>query len=377
MVPAGLLFAISVSAGTPTDSAAFERILLGLQTEACQATAAFRREHAEITAKLAAVNQKLATGMGRVRHQKAMLEKMQLLESLSLLEAQSDVTLLKIRYRKGVDLIRVMYEKILGLDHHFTGLHTYQNIGMLSNPHSYPEFEKAKESLEKSKNRRYSMKLPALLESNPIVAGTFTLVSLLLGESSQEVKEEEAGKIACILDFTVRMNAELTTIRNETEFLKNANQSLKVDCQRLFTDYARAAGYQVPLEDCRKADDWETLFSSLDEKMEAIEGGLVGDGGPVIALSRDLVNIEFATQRVADFIIKYSDFIGQGMQYYRKFDSIVNNYQNEEACQAQLPHSFDDLKKDISLTIEKFQNTYNLPEIQGSRLKDLMYGVGE
>ena len=44
---------------------------------------------------------------------------------------------------------------------------------------------------------------------------------------------------------------------------------------------------------------------------------------------------------------------------------------------SKLPKQFDELKKDISSTIEKFHNTCNLPEIQGSRLKDLMYGTGE
>ena len=111
--------------------------------------------------------------------------------------------------------------------------------------------------------------------------------------------------------------------------------------------------------------------------MEAIETGLSSADGPVIATSKDLVNIEFATQRVSDFITKYSNFIGQGTQYYQKFDHIVNTYQHEDACQSQLPKQFDELKKDISSTIDKFHNTYNLPEIQGSRLKDLMYGAGE
>ena len=259
---------------------------------------------------------------------------------------------LEIRYRKGIDLIRVMYEKILGLDHHFTGLHTYQYINALSNPHSYPEFEKAKEMIEKNKNRRYSLRLPALLESNPFVSATFTLVSLLMGESSTEAKEEEAGKIACILDFTVRMNADLGVIRNETEFLKNANETLRDDCQRLFADYARVVGYLVPLEECRNVDDWEALFEKLEEKMEAIERGLSDGSGPVLAASKDLVNIEFATQRVSDFITKYSNFIGQGTQYYQKFDHIVNTYQHEDACQSQLPRQ---LSKTLCQMIKRWR----------------------
>ncbi len=377
-MPACLLWAIVASAGTTTDSLAFGRILVDFQKESSSAMSGYESSATELRKRLVAVNQDLASQSGRGfsrRTQKVLLEKLRLMEQMDMLETQSDVTLLKIRYRKGIDLIRLIYEKILGLDHHFTGLNTFQYISSLSNPHTYPAFEKAKETLGQNQNRRYSMRLPSLLESNPLVSGTFTLVSMMLGENGQKDKEAEVDKISCILDFTVRMNSELNTIRNETEFLKNANQQLMQDCQRLFSEYAKAAGYFVPLEECRKTDDWETLLQNLEVKMEDIENGLVGDSGPVLALSRELVNIDFATQRVADFIGKYSDFIGQSRQYYQKFGAIISSYQNEEACTAQLPHSFEDLKKDINATLDKFQNTYALPEIQGSRLKDLMYGT--
>ena len=89
---------------------------------------------------------------------------------------------------------------------------------------------------------------------------------------------------------------------------------------------------------------------------------------------RKRVDLEFATQRVAEFITKYNNFITQGTQYYQKFDNIVSTYANESACETKLPRQFGELKYDIKSTIEKFTNTYNLPEIQGSRLKDLLYG---
>ena len=89
------------------------------------------------------------------------------------------------------------------------------------------------------------------------------------------------------------------------------------------------------------------------------------------------IDLVFSTQRVAEFISKYSNFITQGMQYYQKFDNIVSSYENEAVCQAQLPRQFSELKFDIKTTIEKFNNTYNLPEIQGSRLKHLLFGSAD
>ena len=65
---------------------------------------------------------------------------------------------------------------------------------------------------------------------------------------------------------------------------------------------------------------------------------------------------------------------------HRYYDSLkwirgFSTYENEQSCQEIFPREFTELKFDIKSTIEKFNNTYNLPEIQGSRLKNLMYGV--
>ena len=50
---------------------------------------------------------------------------------------------------------------------------------------------------------------------------------------------------------------------------------------------------------------------------------------------------------------------------------------DEEATKIAISQTVRRAEKDISSTIEKFHNPCNLPEIQGSRLKDLMYGTGE
>ncbi len=112
---------------------------------------------------------KNAIGKNR-KFQKALEKKLQLMGELDALETQWDIDLIRVRYRKGIDLIRLMYEKILGLDHHFTGLRTYQHINVLSNPHSYPAFQKTQELIAKKKNKKYNMQLPTLLESNPFIA---------------------------------------------------------------------------------------------------------------------------------------------------------------------------------------------------------------
>ena len=361
------------------DSLSFEKILIDVNAELTYSNHVFIQKKNALEARLAGVNQIIinTAGYNEEKYRMALEEKILLLEEIAAFELNMDLTKLKIRYRKGIDLIRLMYEKILGLDHHFTGLHTYQHINVLSNPHSYPAFQRSQELIKKNKNKKYNMQLPNLLQNNPFISATYTMVSVLIGENSSKEKEKDMEEIACILDFTVRMNADLNVIRNETEYLKNANHTLKEDCEKLFQEYTKPVGYLVRLEDTRTNDDWGALSNKLEDRSREIESEFQEIGNVTINTNRLIVDMEFATQRVIDFINKYSNFINQGTQYYQKFDSIISNYQYENTCEEELPRQFEEMKADIKSTIEKFENTYDLPELQGSRLKDLMFGMGD
>ncbi|MBK7409045.1 MAG: hypothetical protein IPJ40_13895 [Saprospirales bacterium] len=307
-------------------------------------------------------------------------QKQQLERQLMDLEAEKELQLLKVRYKKGLDLIKLLYEKILALDHHFSGMQIYQNILVLSNPNTYPDFQKTRNLLEEQLKKKNALQLPALLHTNPYLTAAFSLVATVVGEGEPKEKQKELEASSCILDFTVRMGAELSIIQHETEYLKKANQSLKEECERLFEDYVKVVGYLVPLEKCRISDDWETVYLELDEFVRTLETALPASGlDPTQKnrLTRERINLEFATQRVADFIGKYQLFVTQGTQYYQKFDNIISTYDNEAICKQDLPYQFEELQKDIRQTIDKFTNTYNLPEIQGSRMKDLLYGMVE
>jgi hypothetical protein len=85
-------------------------------------------------------------------------------------------------------------------------------------------------------------------------------------------------------------------------------------------------------------------------------------------------NLQFAVDRVLLFINRYSDFVNQGNEYYKKFAKITSSYENEKVCSSVMPEQFTNLKKDIEQTIDKFNSAYKMPEVQGSKLKDMMYG---
>jgi len=89
------------------------------------------------------------------------------------------------------------------------------------------------------------------------------------------------------------------------------------------------------------------------------------------------VDLEFSIDRLMQFMDEYAAFIGQGEKYYEKFQTILGNYANEEICQSALPRQFESLKRDIEISILKFTEAYNISELQGSKLKDLMHGLSD
>jgi hypothetical protein len=149
---------------------------------------------------------------------------------------------------------------------------------------------------------------------------------------------------------------------------------LKEESIELFKDYVKVIGYKIPLVDCRKEDDWETVYKLLDDYILEMQQSGGNNGNPQKVYNQQ-VNIIFSIDRLMQFMEKYSAFIASGEKYYQKFETILNNYSNEDVCENQLPRQFSDLKKDIEMSILKFNEAYNISELQGSKLKDLMYGV--
>ena len=92
-------------------------------------------------------------------------------------------------------------------------------------------------------------------------------------------------------------------------------------------------------------------------------------------LGKAETNLLFAIDRVVQFITRYSDFVNQGNEYYKKFAKIADSYENEKACSTVLPDQFKQLKNDIDETLDKFNSAYKMPEVQGSKLKDMLYGT--
>lgn len=300
-----------------------------------------------------------------------LLEKDDLNEQLKILSTTEYNEISKIRYIKGLQVLKILYEKILGLDHHFATVYTFSEINKISNPNNYPEFLQVKEIVKNKKNKRFNLDLGNLLTGNPIASATQTFINLLDLDLSGSEKRKELQNIECILDFTLNMYSELNTIYFETTYLQAGNQKIKSDIETLFTDYTKPIGYQRSLQECRSKDDWDTVRENLNNYLKSSESTKDKE------LFKRQVNIEFPVDRLLKFIEEYNAFIDQSEQFYRKFKIILNSYQNVQQCQSQIPPEFNKLKSDMDIAIEKFNVAYKPVEINGSKMKEILYGLND
>ena len=186
--------------------------------------------------------------------------------------------------------------------------------------------------------KKNSIQLPSMLETNPYISMTYSLVATFFGNGEKKKRESDLDKIACILDFTVRMNADLNTIYYETEFLKEHNRSLKAECIELFKDYSKVVNYHTTLPECRKEDDWEQLEELLESYMVQLETDLK-DPNRTRNVYKMQVDLEFSIDRLLQFMEKYNAFISQGEKYYQKFCLLYTSPSPRDATLSRMPSS--------------------------------------
>jgi hypothetical protein len=321
--------------------------------------------------QLAKIRQSLAKATNVEQKVELLIEKDKITTELTILQNENENEISKIRYLKGLQIIKILYEKVLSLDHHFASVRTLNEINKISNPNQYPEYTKLKEIVSGKKDKKTGFDLTSILGTNTIVSVVQTFTNMLGSSMTAGEKEKEIGNVECILDFTLRMQNDLNTIYFETAFLQTSNEKMKQDIELLFKDYTKPIGYIATLENCRSNDDWETITQKTEEYLEK----LTTTTGT--AQYKMQVNLEFPIDRLLQFITQYNNFIDQGGKFYEKFKIILNSYENEKQCETKLPPEYKKLKADIDVAIDKFNVAYKPVEVNGSKMKEILYGLNE
>lgn len=321
--------------------------------------------------ELIKINTLLKTEKSTEKKLDFLIRKDELKEQLQKESSDIENEISKIRYIKGLQIMKILYEKVLGLDHHFASVRTFSEISKISNPNQYPEFEKVKDLIKNKQDKKTGFDLTTILGTNSLVSVINTFTGMLVSNLSKQEKDTELQKVDCIIDFTLRMQNDLNTIYYETAFLQKSNETIKSDLESLFRDYTKPIGYEKSLKDCRDSDDWDQVKDKLEAFIFTI-------GKSENLKKRKLqIEVEFPIDRLIQFIGTYNNFISSGEQFYQKFSIILNSYENEKQCESKLPIEYSKLKSDIDVAIDKFNVAYKPVEINGSKMKEILYGINE
>ncbi|ESU23969.1 hypothetical protein FEDK69T_10270 [Flavobacterium enshiense DK69] len=321
--------------------------------------------------QLTIVTKKMVSETNLERKMDLLIKKDEIREQLLLLKNETNNEISKIRYLKGLQIIKTLYEKVLSLDHHFASVRTLNEINKIANPNQYPEYSKLKEVVNAKKDKKTSLDLTSVLGTNPIVSVVETFTNMLTSTLTKSEKEKSMADVECILDFTLRMQNDLNTIYFETAFLQTSNDKIKQEIELLFKDYTKPIGYIASLDNCRTNDDWESITQKMEDYLSKMK---IATGNAQYKMQ---VNIEFPIDRLLQFIAQYNNFIDQGGKFYEKFKIILNSYENEKQCETKLPLEYKKLKSDVDVAINKFNVAYKPVEVNGTKMKEILYGLNE
>jgi len=331
----------------------------------------YERQYLQKEQQLSLINEALLNAISVDKKVDLLVQKDQIRTQISLLRYETENEISKVRYLKGLQIIKILYEKVLSLDHHFASVRTLNEINKISNPNQYPEYSKLKEIVAGKRDKKSAFDLTSVLGTNTIVSVVQTFTNMLGSNMTKEEKEKELGNVDCILDFTLRMQNDLNTIYFETAFLQTSNDKMKQEIEILFKDYTKPIGYIATLENCRSNDDWESVTQKMDDYLSRLKSAT---GTQQYKMQ---VNLEFPIDRLLQFITQYNNFIDQGGKFYEKFKIILNSYENEKQCETKLPAEYKKLKSDIDVAINKFNVAYKPVEVNGTKMKEILYGLNE
>ncbi|MFD2822220.1 hypothetical protein ACFS5M_00970 [Lacinutrix iliipiscaria] len=373
-----MLFAISsVCFSNINSDQEIEHVIIELKAEIQNVQLYYLNLNKHLYDELYDVSKALKKSLKAKEQIKALIKKNRLQEELSQnkLSEVSDIS--KIRYLKGLQIIKILYEKTLSLDHHFASVATFNEINNLSNPNHYPEFAKMKDVIKNKQDKKVGFTLSHILGDNIYTSVVHSLVSLFTNtNSSKAEKEESLQEVECILDFTLRMHNDLNTIYFETAFLQKSNDNIIIELEQLFVDFTKPIKYKTPLKECRNADDWDAVREKLNNFLKELNT-IIEDDSQRYKAHKMQINLEFPIDRLLQFITQYNMHIDQGAKFYEKFGIMLNSYENENQCATKIPPEYSKLKANIKTSIESFNTAYKPVEINGSKMKQVLYGINE
>jgi CII-binding regulator of phage lambda lysogenization HflD len=312
-----------------------------------QRFAAQEAEHAQeikqLTDRVNALNAAVpqtATGVAQLKDAlKATTDRLNALETLNKAEYSHAFDAAALRYETGKEVLYVLLKNTAKLDFTISLSRNLASFEALGNPMQSPAFQNVMNDLEQPNHTvdKANLALPQAFLANPFLGAAYAMSSLFTSRFNRQEKEQRFSQIACVLDFTSRVNGDFKVVRANLDQLDTRLARFDTATTQVFEDYMGVVGYRQSWAQYRAA----RASSAVDPASAAISAyfaRLLRDSTKVAQSGRtpNLAPTTYQLQRVRQQLTDYDLLLDQMASFLASYEEILSSHRNE-SC-AEIPN---------------------------------------
>ncbi len=304
--------------------------------------------------------------LGALTKRVELLEsKQEKFEEVTQMKETISVDVTQIRYQVGLLVIKDMIEYLSTLQSQFASLDFQRSYADLSNPNTFPTFQQNVEHItEKSLRKEFT--LPDMSMGNAFLNTVYFLTRSIV--SDRKDKHSITQETLCILDFTSQASCNLPIISFDLQFLSYELEKMTHDFNTLFNEYTAQVGYRGNFESYIQGHSDNLDTELIPEYFEALKQE------NETQRNKKLRDINFGMKKIMDAYQEYEGFVGQGLAYYQKFETIANTLTpqcDNQTISTEIQTRFDNMEYKLNRAKLDFEKAYR-GKIKQTYLKQLI-----
>lgn len=266
---------------------------------------------------------------------KTTTDRLNALEALNRAEYGHSFDAAALRYDTGKEVLYVLLKNTAKLDFTISLSRNLASFEALGNPMQSPAFQSVMNDLEQPNHTvdKANLSLSQSFLANPFLGAAYAMSSLFTSRFNRQEKEQRFGEIACVLDFTSRVNGDSKVVRASLDQLDTRLARFDTATTQVFEDYVGAVGYHQTWPQYRAA----RASSAVDPASAAITtyfDRLRRDSTKAVQSARapNLAPTTYQLQRVRQQLADYDLLLNQMASFLASYEQILSTHRNESCA---------------------------------------------
>jgi hypothetical protein len=281
-----------------------------------------------------------------------------------------------LRYETGKEVLYVLLKNTAKLDFTISLSRNLASFESLGNPMQSPAFQRVMNDLEQPSRTvdKANLALSQTFLANPFLGAAYAMSSLFTSRFNRQEKEQRFGQIACVLDFTSRVNGDFKVVQANLEQLDTRLARFDTATTQVFQDYVAAVGYRQSWTNYRAArassalDPASTAIAAYFDRLRR-DSTKVGQSAHTPRLTPTTYQLQRVRQQLADYDLLLNQMAG----FLAAYEQILSSHRNESCTEIpNLPATMAELIQGAAENRQKFSAAY-LDDIPATS-KSILHG---